>query len=151
VIVEAGADAVALEATCENRPDDKELEKLIRRVQEELEVSVMADVSTVDEGVRAWGMGADLVATTLSGYTRESPPREVPDYELVGRLAEEGVRVVAEGHVRTPEQLGELFKRGAYAVVVGTAITDPISITSWFVESIREHLEWKASGGGGKL
>jgi len=137
-IVGAGADAVALEATRENRPDDRRLEDLIRRVREELQVAVMADVSVVDEGLRAWGMGADLVATTLSGYTSESPPREGPDYELVSRLAEEGVRVVAEGHVRTPEQVKELVDRGAFSVVVGTAITDPTVITSWFANAAGE-------------
>ena len=150
-IVDAGADVVALEATRENRSDDQELEKLIRRVREELRVPVMADISTVDEGLRAWSMGADLVATTLSCYTRESPPRDTPDYELLGTLAEDGVRVVAEGHVRTPEQVEELFERGAYAVVVGTAITDPVAITSWFVEAIEEYLERQTPGGGEKL
>ncbi len=137
-IVGVGADAVALEATRENRPDDRRLGDLIRRVREELQISVMADVSTVSEGLRAWGMGADLVATTLSGYTSGSPPRETPDYELVSRLAEEGVRVVAEGHVRTPEQVKQLFDRGAFSVVVGTAITDPMVITSWFAKAARQ-------------
>ena len=135
-IVEAGADAVALEATYENSPDDEKLGSLISRVRKELQVPVMADVSTIDEGLRAWDMEADLVATTLSGHTHGNPSRDTPDYELVGRLAGEGLHVVAEGHVRTPEQVEELFERGAYAVVVGTAITDPISITSWFVEAI---------------
>ena len=143
-IVEAGADAVALEATHENGPDNEKLGNLIRRVREELQVPVMADVSTVDEGIGAWSLGADLIATTLSGHTSSSPSRETPDYELVGRLAEKGLRVVAEGHVRTPEQVRELFNRGAYAVVVGTAITDPISITSWFVEATEEYSKDKA-------
>ncbi|MGH3148113.1 MAG: N-acetylmannosamine-6-phosphate 2-epimerase, partial [Rubrobacter sp.] len=92
----------------------------------------------LDEGLRAWESGADLVATTLSGYTSQSPSRDDPDFGLVGDLAGEGVRVVAEGHVRTPEQVGELLGRGAYAVVVGAAITDPVGITSRFVEGARK-------------
>jgi N-acylglucosamine-6-phosphate 2-epimerase len=147
-IVDAGASAVALEATRQNRPDDRELESLIRRIRGELGVPVMADISTVAEGLRAQGMGADLVATTLSGYTRESPPRETPDYELVSHLAGRGVRVVAEGHVRTPRQVGELFERGSYSVVVGTAITDPVSITSWFVKATEAHAKGVIGGGG---
>ena len=137
-IVSAGADIVALEATSENRPDTRGLEDLIQRVRE-LGVPVMADVSTFEEGMRAWKSGADLVATTLSGHTRESRNREKPDLELVGRLAGKGVRVVCEGHIRTPEQVATAFDRGAWSVVVGTAITDPIAITSWFARPAHEH------------
>lgn len=145
-LVNAGADVVALEATQENRPYDTELGALIHKIHERLGVAVMADVSIVAEGLKAWDLGADLVATTLSGYTHDSPVRETPDYELVSSLAEQGVLVVAEGHVRTPAQVGELLERGAYAVVVGTAITDPISITSWFAEPARNWMERKYKG-----
>lgn len=133
-LAQAGASIVALEATFENRPDNGKLEGLIHRIHDELLVPVMADVSTLGEGLRAWESDADLVATTLSEYTLQSPPRDDPDFELVGDLAEEGVRVVAEGHVHTPDQVGEMFRRGAYAVVVGTAITDPVEITARFVD-----------------
>lgn len=145
-LVKAGADAVALEATRENKPDDTGLGVLIREIHERLEVAVIADVSTAAEGLRAWNLGADLVATTLSGYTADSPARETPDYELVSRLAERGVLVVAEGHVRSPVQVGQLLECGAHAVVVGTAITDPISITSWFVEPARDWIRRKKKG-----
>lgn len=133
-VVDAGAHIVALEATGENHTDG-ETSNLIRRVREELGVPVMADVSNFREGLWAWKAGAGLVATTLSGYTPQSPRRGGPDLDLVAELAEAGVRVVAEGRVRTPEQVGMLFDRGAYSVVVGTAITDPVSITSWFAEA----------------
>jgi N-acylglucosamine-6-phosphate 2-epimerase len=140
IIVDAGADVVALEATLEYRPDRGNLENLLSRIREELGVPVVADIATFEEGVRAWMSGAELVATTLSGYTRDSPEREAPDLELVEKLVEAGVRVVAEGHVRTPEQVRELFNRGAHSVVVGTAITDPVTITSWFTEAARRRV-----------
>jgi N-acylglucosamine-6-phosphate 2-epimerase len=140
VVVDAGADVVALDATLENRPDRWDLENLVGRIGEELGVPVVADIATFEEGIRAWMSGAELVATTLSGYTRDSPEREVPDLELVEKLAEAGVPVVAEGHVRTPEQVRELFNKGAHSVVVGTAITDPVTITSWFTEAARRKL-----------
>jgi N-acylglucosamine-6-phosphate 2-epimerase len=133
-VVDAGADVVALEAARETRADG-EGSILIRMVREELGVPVMADVSTFREGLWAWEAGAGLVATTLSGHTPQSPRREGPDLDLVAELAGAGIRVVAEGHVRTPEQVRMLFESGAYAVVVGTAITDPISITSRFAEA----------------
>lgn len=136
-VVRAGAGVVALEATFENRPEDKDLKDLVKEIREYLRVPVMADISSYEEGVRAWEIGSDLVATTLSGYTRESPPREEPDFELVSHLAESGIRVVAEGHIRTPEHVRELFSRGAHSVVVGTAITDPVAITSRFATAAR--------------
>ena len=135
-IVEAGADLVALEATFENRPDDDELEGLIRGIREDLGVPVMADVSVFDEGDRAWELGADLVGTTLSGYTRASLDAEKPDLTLVQRLSGSGVRVACEGHVATPEQAADAFSRGAWCVVVGAAITDPVSITARFVGGV---------------
>lgn len=134
-IVEAGAAVVALEATFENRPDADELGELVRRIRGELGVPVMADVSTSDEGTRARDLGADLVATTLSGYTRESAGREKPDLDLVGGLAGAGMRAVCEGNVRMPAQVATAFERGAWSVVVGTAITDPVAVTSWFAEA----------------
>jgi N-acylglucosamine-6-phosphate 2-epimerase len=139
-VVAAGADVVAVEATLENRPHQEDLECLIRRIGEELSVPVVADISTFEEAIRARESGAELVATTLSGYTPDSPEREEPDLDLVRKLAEANVPVVAEGHVRTPEQVRELFDAGAHSVVVGTAITDPVTITSWFARAARRKL-----------
>jgi len=139
-VVAAGADVVAVEATLENRPDQEDLECLIRWIREELSVPVVADISTFEEAIRAWKSGAELVATTLSGYTRDSPEREEPDLDLVRKLAETNVPVVAEGHVHTPGQVRELFNAGAHSVVVGTAIIDPVTITSWFARAARRKL-----------
>ena len=84
----------------------------------------MADISTLEEGQRAAALGADLVATTLSGYV-EGPPPEDPDLgltrDLVGAVS---VPVVAEGRFRTAAHVREAFVHGAFAVVVGRAITD---------------------------
>jgi N-acylglucosamine-6-phosphate 2-epimerase len=134
-IVDAGASIVALEATFDNQPDDQKLTELIQRIQQELHVPVMADISTFEEGQRAWQIGAEFVGSTLSGYTSQTQKRETPDLDLVKKLADAGIRVIAEGHVRTPEQVKTLLAHGAFSVVVGTAITDPISITSWFVRA----------------
>lgn len=138
-IVEAGADIVALEASVENQPDAEVLGTLIRRIKEELHRPVMADVSTFEEGERAWRLGADFVGTTLSGYTKESMVRSLPDIALVKRLAEAGVRAVCEGHIASPEQALKAIKAGAYFVVVGTAITDPIAITQQYAGKLLQY------------
>lgn len=130
----AGADLIAIEASRENRPEDEKLGELIQDIHERLGVPVIADVSTFEEGVRAWELGADLVATTLSGYTKNSQSRPTPDLSLVSELRDAGIVVICEGHIRTPGHVSDALDRGAYAVVVGTAITDPVAITSWFAE-----------------
>ena len=135
-LARSGADLIALEATYENRPIGRELDELIVRIREELEIPVVADVSVFEEGLRAWELGAELVATTLSGYTQESRGRPKPDLDLIERLVDEGVRVMCEGHIRTPEEAREAMQKGAYAVVVGTAITNPVVLTSRFAEAV---------------
>jgi len=134
-VAAAGAEIVALDATHRERPGGESIEELIPRIHRELGRPVMADISTVREGEQAAALGADLVATTLSGYTTGTPP-DGPDLELVRRLARAiPVPVVAEGRYRTPEQVREAFQAGAFAVVVGRAIADALAITRLFVEA----------------
>jgi N-acylglucosamine-6-phosphate 2-epimerase len=132
-LVDAGADIVAMEATSETPVAGLAPADLIARARSELGVPVIADIATEDEGLQAWAAGTDLVATTLSGYTAASTTRASgPDLDLVARLHTAGVRVVAEGRYATPEDVDAAFSRGAFAVVVGTAITDPVAITRRF-------------------
>ena len=77
--------------------------------------------------------GAEFVSTTLSGYTPDSPPQSEPDLELVRRLAPAlRVPLIAEGRISTPEQARAARDAGAFAVVVGGAITRPQQITERF-------------------
>jgi N-acylglucosamine-6-phosphate 2-epimerase len=97
----------------------------------------MADVSTVEEGVHAARVGADLVATTLAGYTPYSAPTAGPALDLLCRLVQEiEVPVLVEGHIWTLEDVRACFDGGAYAVVIGSAITVPEFITRRFVAAV---------------
>jgi putative N-acetylmannosamine-6-phosphate epimerase len=59
-----------------------------------------------------------------------------PDLELLSALvAAIGAPVVAEGRFDSPDLVAEAFRRGAHAVVVGTAITNPSEITRKFVRA----------------
>lgn len=140
IIVEAGADIVALDATFRPRRGPDSAAELIRRIRGELGVPVMADVDSLASGQAAAAAGADLIATTLSGYTSDAPPPAGPDLELLKQLAAAvDVPVVAEGRFWEPGQVQDAFLLGAGAVVIGTAVTNPMRITERFVRSTPAH------------
>ncbi|GIV19694.1 MAG: putative N-acetylmannosamine-6-phosphate 2-epimerase [Armatimonadota bacterium] len=139
-VVEAGADIVAIDATHRDRPEP--LPELIQGIHEQLGVPVMADISTLEEGIAAVEMGADLVATTMSGYTPYTQDRRVlgADIALVAQLAQKvSVPVICEGRIASPEDARLALEAGAWAVVVGTAITAIDQVTARFVQGMRQH------------
>lgn len=137
-IVDAGADMVALDATKRPRPDGKSLDDAIAVVRRHADVAVLADVSSVDEGLAAEAAGADAVSTTLSGYTDGASDVNGPDLQLVERLASRlQVPLFAEGRYADPEDVRQAFEAGAFAVVIGAAITRPQWITERFVRATR--------------
>lgn len=139
-IAEAGADAIALDATNRPRPNGETLEELIERIHKELDLPVMADCSTLEEGIAAIHFSADAVATTLSGYTSHSPQSKEPDWELLSALIKKvSVPVIAEGRFNTPEHAAKAMQMGAYAVVAGTAITRPQDVTAWFAQALGKY------------
>jgi len=136
--VEAGASIIALDPSSVEPVDA--LGQLIDRLHTRLNVPVMADVASVADGLAACQAGADLLATTLSGYAR--PPfadlLDPPDLGLVRRLAQATpVPVIAEGRYNTPDLARQALEAGAFAVVVGSAITRPEVITRMFVRAIQ--------------
>jgi len=138
-IVKAGADIVAVDATMRPRPGGISIYELIKRIHEELEVPVVADISTLEEGLKAADAGADIISTTLSGYTSYTKNRPRPDLELIEQLVKEvSVPVIAEGHYTTPELARKAIELGAYAVVVGAAIVNVRRITERFVKEIEK-------------
>lgn len=137
-LVEAGSDVVALDCTEQKRGDGKSISEFITEVREKYPDKIlMADISTYEEGVNAWKLGMDIVGTTMSGYTAYSPKLDGPDYELVKRLSETvDIPVIGEGRIHSPEQAVEVLKTGAYAVVVGGAITRPLEIAQRFIKAV---------------
>jgi len=136
----AGADIIAIDATARPHPDGLLLPERIAAIHRDTNRPVLADVATLEEGLAAQQAGADLVAPTLSGYTEYSPAREEPDFGLIQQLAAQlSVPVIAEGRIATPEQAARALALGAFAVVVGGAITRPQQITARFVAGIKKH------------
>ena len=133
-VVAAGADIVAVDGTLRPRPDGVDLASLVA----ELPVPVLADVDCFEAGLAARESGAAAVATTLAGYTDNTPSPVDPDIHLVEDLAAElDCPVFAEGRIATPAQARAAFDAGAFAVVVGTAITDPVALTRGFAATAR--------------
>jgi N-acylglucosamine-6-phosphate 2-epimerase len=133
-VAEAGADIIALDATARPRPEP--LPGLIYYVRHTLHCPVLADISTVEEALAAEDAGADAVAPTLSGYTGGPVPRE-PDWSLLGELVKYARGpVIMEGRIWSPADAQKALDLGAWAVVVGSAITRPQLITRRFVEAV---------------
>lgn len=129
----AGADIVAIDATRRPRPDGLTYAQTVEALHRD-GVIVMADCGSFADAQQAVDAGTDIISTTLSGYTGEQEKTDGPDFELLGQMVDAfpDVPVLCEGRIHTPDQLAEVMRRGAWAAVVGTAITHPTSITRWF-------------------
>lgn len=137
-ISDAGADVIALDCTSRPRPDGVHLKDLLQRIHDEIGKPILADVSIMDEAKQAVDCGVEFVAPTLSGYTLNSPKQDRPDFDLLRKMIDEiPIPVIAEGRIHTPEQARQALEMGAWAVVVGSAITRPRTITSRFVSAIQ--------------
>ncbi len=139
----AGSDVIAFDCTAQKRGDGKTIDEFIAEVRKKYpDAILMADISTYEEGINAWRLGVDMVGTTMSGYTAHSPKTDGPDYELVKRLsAEVDIPVIGEGRVHSPEQAVEMLNAGAFAVVVGGAITRPLEIAQRFIKAVEMRAE----------
>ena len=123
-IAQAGADIIAIDATLRERPNQEQLTTIITRIHQELGKLVMADIDTIEAAISAANAGADIVGTTLYGYTKETKHLSPPGFQLLGEMVEKlQVPVICEGGISSPEMAQQALKIGAFAVVVGTDIT----------------------------
>lgn len=134
----AGTDIVALDCTLRPRGNGLHINDFLAQIRATYpDMLLMADISTYEEGVNAWRQGVDFVGTTLSGYTPYSPQTEGPDFALVKALSQEiDIPVIGEGKVHAPPDAVALLASGAYAVVVGGAITRPLEIAGRYVRAV---------------
>ncbi len=127
-LAQAGADIIAYDATQRLRPAPTRA--LVERIHAHGRIA-MADCSILTDAEQALSEGADVVGSTLAGYTGPVEPTE-PDLDLVAAMRRLTPHVVAEGNIRTPAQAQQALIAGASMVVVGSAITRPEYVTSWF-------------------
>lgn len=135
---EAGAEIIALDCTAQITHEGRPAYELLPIVKKEIpDALIFADVSNYEEAKRAVEMGADIVGSTLYGYTEETKQIEQPDLREFARMCRDfgdKVFMVMEGHIYTPEDAIKCLYLGADAVVVGSAITRPHLIAKRFVD-----------------
>ncbi|MFU7517294.1 N-acetylmannosamine-6-phosphate 2-epimerase [Clostridium sp. HCS.1] len=130
LLVNSGVDVIAIDATMNQ--DEEFLKEIFKKYPNQ---SFMADISTVEEGLRADKLGFKYIGTTLVGYTEHS--KGMNNFEVLEALIKEcKADIIAEGNFDTPEKARLALEKGAYAVVVGSAITRPQLITKKFSDEI---------------
>lgn len=137
-LVDAGADIVELEADAEKRRrDGQDVAELISAFKR-LGTPVKAGVASAEDAVTAVQAGVDYVSSSTSGYTAEAAKLKLPDIGLVRALvAAVRIPVVAERGYSTFVDVRAALDAGALAVVVGSAIVDPVWLTRRFVMATR--------------
>ena len=135
-LIDAGADVIAFDGTSREH-DNCTLEEIIELIHKANRLA-MADISTVEEGINCAKLGADIISTTLAGYTLESgEPTEGPDYKLLEGLVKTIDKpIILEGRIWEPKEVKKAFEIGAHCVVIGSAITRPQIITKRFIEGV---------------
>ena len=139
--VAAGADIVSIDCTDCARGDGLTSTEFLKAVRQKYpNIIIMADCAAFEEAVAAHAAGADLVGTTMNGYTPQTAGETgEPNFALVEQLARAlPCPVIAEGRVHTPEQARRMLEQGAWAVVVGGAITRPLEIASRFMAAVHD-------------
>ena len=131
-LADAGADIVAFDAT--RRPRPEPVAALVAACHAR-GVLAMADCASLADAAAAVAAGADCCGSTLAGYTG-GPVPDAPDFALLAALAALPRPAIAEGRIRTPAQAAAALRTGAFAVVVGSAITRVEHITSWFAHAL---------------
>ncbi|NJN01564.1 MAG: N-acetylmannosamine-6-phosphate 2-epimerase [Leptolyngbyaceae cyanobacterium SL_1_1] len=123
-IAVAGADIIAIDATQRDRPNGETVSSLIEQIHTRLRKPVMADIDTLEAAIAAAEAGADLVGTTLYGYTAATQSASPPGFDLLSLLVSQlSVPVLCEGGIASAAMAVKALELGAYSVVVGTAIT----------------------------
>lgn len=138
-LIGVGVEIIATDATKRARPDGSSLDDFVKAIRAKYpDVLLMADTSDYEEMKKADELGFDFIGTTMRGYTAYTVGVKIPDFDLIKRASETlNAPIIAEGGIWTPEELKCVLDSGAFAAVVGGAITRPQNITRRFVEAIK--------------
>jgi N-acylglucosamine-6-phosphate 2-epimerase len=140
-VAKAGADIIAIDATLRQRPQGEKVTEIIKKIHDRLGKLIMADIDDLESAIAAVEAGADLVGTTLYGYTSATKHLSPPGFTLLSELVEKlSVPIICEGGIASPAMAKQALDLGAYAVVVGTAITGIDALTQSFQTAVSDTL-----------
>ena len=142
-VLASGAQIVAFDATARPRPGGAEVAELVAAIHAGGALA-MADCALPGDGAGARAAGADIVATTLCGYTKESKGHVLPALDLVRAFADLGTFVICEGGIHQPASAAAALEAGADAIVVGTAITNTEWLVKQYVASLGPQRSWNS-------
>lgn len=139
-LAQAGCHMIAIDGTNRLR-EGLTGPEFIHYIKEKYGFVIMADIATAQEAYACAEAGADCISTTLSGYTPQTANQasNTPDMDLLQELCKhfgDKLPVIAEGRFNTPDLARKAIDAGAWAVVTGSAITRPQTITKWFYDAI---------------
>ena len=137
-MVECGSDIVAMDATDRLHPGSLSLDEVFAQARKKFPDQLfMADCSTLEECLHAQEIGFDLVGTTMRSYTPHTMDAVIPDFDLFRQLKKKmSVPFIAEGGIWSPSDAKKAVECGAFAVVVGSAITRPQLITRRYADAV---------------
>ena len=134
-VLKAGAQIVAFDATARPRPGGAGIDEIVRAIHAGGAMA-MADCALASDGAAAREAGAEIVATTLCGYTEGTRQEPLPALGLLRDLRALGAFTICEGGIHDPEQARAARMAGADAVCVGTAITGINWLVQRFLSSL---------------
>jgi len=138
-LLEIGSTIIAIDGTNRIR-EGFDGHTFISKIKKKYNCKIMADVSTLQEGILCEDFGADFISSTLNGYTPWTLKDDngFPNFKLVTQLLEKVKKpIIAEGRISNPTQAREFINLGCKYVVVGSFITRPHLITKSFVDSLK--------------
>lgn len=137
--IQAGADIIAVDGTNRQIQSQPAFRRIAQIVTSYPDTPILADVRNLEDALLALEAGADFVAPTLCRFDPNKQIGRQPDFELLCSLVKACGKehVIMESKINTPEDAVASLYYGAYAVVVGNAITRPNIITQHFVDAIQ--------------
>ena len=138
-LLESDCKVIALDGTERSRSDGSSLAELVAMIHSNGKLAI-ADCDTVKSVEHSAAAKADLIGTTLAGYTADSPHTSRPDLAFLRKALAIAKRpVLAEGRYSRPEEVHSALRMGAKGVVIGGALNDPIKQTRTFVRTVENY------------
>ena len=134
-----GCEIIAMDATARVRPFGRSLDETFAEARKKYPDQLfMADCSNLEECLHAQEIGFDIVGTTMRSYTSYTRDAVIPDFGLFRQLKKLlKVPFIAEGGIWSPSEAKQAIESGAFAVVVGSAITRPQLITRRYADAVK--------------